>query len=111
VSTADLPGILVAYAAMLGVVSWLAERVAAVATRRGGPMSPWAREEAVRFRREMARVVRLVAGFLLAVVLVRFRGTAWAWTAGLLLVPLAGADLLRARRGPQAGPRPGRPAE
>lgn len=101
--TADLPKLLVAYATMLAAASWLAERLPAVSSRRGGPVSPWAREEAVRFRKAMARVVRLIATFLLGAVLVRFRATAWAWPAGLLLLTLAGADLLASRRA-AAGP-------
>jgi hypothetical protein len=110
VSAADLPGLLVAYAAMLAAVSWLAERLPAVASRRRGPVSPWAREEGVRFRKAMARVVRLVAAFLLAAVLVRFRETAWTWPALLLLVTLAGADVLASRRAASPGARRGRPA-
>jgi hypothetical protein len=104
VRIADLPGLLVAYAAMLAAASWLAERLPAVSSRRG-PVSPWARAEAVRFRRAMARVVRLIAAFLLSAVLLRFRATAWAWPAGLLLFALGAADVLGSRR---AAPRPER---
>ena len=104
-SAADLPGRLVAYAAVLAAASWLAGRLPAVSSRWGAPASPWAREEAVRFRKAMARVVRLIAAFLLLAVLVRFRATAWVWPAGLLLLALAGADILGSRR---AAPRPAR---
>ena len=103
-SDAQLPELLVAYAAVLAVVSWVAERLPA-SSRRRGPASPWARAEALRFRKGMARVVRMIAAFLLVAVLVRFRATPWAWPAGGLLLVLAAADVLAARR---AAPRPGR---
>jgi hypothetical protein len=103
VSPAELPGLLLAYAAMLAAGSWVAERLPTGSRRRRGPVTPWAREEAVRFRKGMARVVRLIAAFLLAAVLVRFRATAWAWPAGLLLLALAATDVLASRR---AAPRP-----
>ncbi len=104
-SNADLPGLLVAYAAMLAAASWLAERLPPVSSRRRGPLSPWAREEALRFRKAMARVVRLIAAFLLLAVLVRFRATAFVWPAGVLLMALAAADVLASR---QEAPRPTR---
>ena len=95
---AALGQILVAYAAVLASGSWLAERLPAT-TRRGAFLSPWAREEVVRFRKGMARVVRLIAAFLLVAVLVRFRETARVvWPAILLLVTLAGTDILGSRR-------------
>jgi hypothetical protein len=105
VSNAELPGVLLAYAAMLATASWVAERLPALSSRRRGPVTPWARDEALRFRKGMARVVRLVAAFLLVAVLVRFRATAWVWPAGGLLLGLAAADVLASRR---AAPRPTR---
>ncbi len=104
-SHAELPALLLAYATMLAAGSWVAERLPAGSRRRRGPVSPWAREEALRFRKGMARVVRLIAAFLLVAVLVRFRGTAWAWPAGALLLALAATDVLASRR---AAPRPTR---
>ena len=104
-SHAELPGVLVAYAAMLATASWLAERLPGAGRRRRGPVTAWAREEALLFRKGMARVVRVIAAFLLVAVLVRFRATAWAWPAGLLLLALAAADILASRR---AAPRPTR---
>jgi len=98
VSAADLPGFLVSYAAMLAAASWLNDRLPTEWRRRRGPVTPWARDEAVRFRKGMARVVRLIAAFLLVVVLVRFRATAWAWAAGVLLFALAIADIAASRR-------------
>jgi hypothetical protein len=98
VTHAELPGLLLAYAAMLATASWLAERFPPVSSRRG-PVTPWARQEALRFRKGMARVVRLIAAFLLVAVLVRFRATSWAWPAGALLLFLAAADVLASRRG------------
>jgi hypothetical protein len=109
VRTADLPALLVAYAAMLAAASWLAERLPAVPSRRRGPVSPWAREETVRFRKAMARVVRLIAAFVLSVVLVRFRATGWAWPSGLLLLYLAAADVLASRRAAAGPTRRGTP--
>ncbi len=102
-SHAELPGLLIAYAALLAAGSWVAERLPAASRRRRAQVSPWALEEAVRFRRGMARVVRVIAAFLLAAVLVRFRSTAWAWPAGLLFIALAAADVVASRRG-AAGP-------
>jgi NhaP-type Na+/H+ and K+/H+ antiporter len=94
-SDAALAGLVVAYAAVLAAGSWLAERLPG---RRRGPVSPWAREEAVRFRKGMARVVRLVAAFLLLAVLVRLRDAPAAVPALLLLVALGAADVVAARR-------------
>jgi len=101
---AALGGLLVAYAAALASGSWLAERLPGT----GRFSSPWAREEAARFRKGMARVVRLIAAFLLAAALVRFRETARvAWPALFLLLALAGADVLASRRaGPPRTQRP-----
>jgi len=109
VRSADLAGLLVAYAALLGAASWLAERLPAISSRRRGPASPWAREETVRFRKAMARVVRLIAAFVLCAVLLRFRATAWAWPAGLLLLALAVADTLASRRAAAGPTSPGTP--
>jgi hypothetical protein len=108
VTSAPLPELLVAYAALLAVVSWVAERLPAFGRRRG-PVSPWAREETARFRKAMARVVRLIAAFVLSAVLVRFRATGWAWPAGLLLLALAAADVLASRRAAVGPSRRGTP--
>jgi hypothetical protein len=97
VSPAPLPALLLAYAALLALVSWVAERLPPLGRGRA-PVSPWARDEALRFRKGMARVVRLIAAFLLVAVLVRFRATAWVWPAGALLLALAATDVLAARR-------------
>ncbi len=107
-SHAELPELLVAYAAMLALGSGAAERLPSVASRRR-PASAWAREEAVRFRKGMARVVRLIAAFLLVAVLVRFRATAWAWPAGVLLFAVAAVDVLASRRAAPRRRRPGTP--
>jgi len=92
VSDEPLAALVLAYAVVLAGGSWIAERLPVSSGRRGGRGSPWAREEAVGFRRGMARVVRGVAAFLLFAVLVRSWGTAWAWAALLLLATVAGVD-------------------
>jgi len=84
VRTADLPGLLVTYAALLAAASWLAERLPAISSR-------------------------LIAAFVLSAVLVRFRATAWAWPAGLLLLALAVADTLASRRAAAGPTRRGTP--
>jgi len=89
-SDGALAGLVVAYAAALVAGSWIAERLPVPSGRRGGPGSPWAREEVVRFRKGMARVVRLIAAFLLLAVLVRARATLWFWPALILLAGVAG---------------------
>jgi len=99
VSEGQLAGVVSVYAGLLVAASWFAERLAASASRRGADSaSPWAGGEALRFRRGMARVVRIIAAFLLVALAVRLRGTGWMLSPLLLLGAVAWVEVA-GRRG------------
>jgi hypothetical protein len=98
VSLDALAGLMLAYAVLLLVAAWLAERLPAPREGRRATESPWALTEAARFRRGMARVVRVVAVFLILAVLVRLHETVWLWPSLVVLGLVALVEALSVRR-------------
>lgn len=92
-----LAGLVMAYAVILVTVAWVVECLPTPREGRGGIASPWARVEATRFRRAMARIVRAVAAFLMLAVLVRYRHAVWVWSGLVVLGAVVLAEIPWAR--------------